>query len=98
MSWTSGSVALFRARAKTFRFRPWLYVILLATVVNYLRRATNLFTSHGGVPVELTHGIHSASVVDGVTVLDVVKSCPSLYGESARYEYPWWLPTYVKLS
>lgn len=93
--YTIAPLALFSSKAKTFRIRPWLYVLLFATAANYLWRATLLIANGGSAPVELIHGNQSASVVGGVSILDVVKSCPSLYGESARFDYPWWLPLYV---
>ena len=106
MTWANSIVSLFRHQAKktcssngrvTFRLRSWLTVFLLAAVVQYLRRSAGLtFSSlRGGVPVQLMHGNGSASVGEGVTMLDIIKRCPSLYGENAKYVAPWWLSSYV---
>ena len=109
MAWVNSIVAaFFRHKAKirtlnsggrtAFRLRSWLMVLLFAAIVQYLRRTTSLISFgglRGGVPVQLTHGNESAHVTDGVTMLDIIKRCPSLYGESAKYVAPWWLSSYV---
>jgi hypothetical protein len=81
-----------------FRLRSWLMVLLFAAIVQYIRRTTSLISFgalRGGVPVQLTHGNESAHVTHGVTMLDIIKRCPSLYGESAKYIAPWWLSSCV---
>ena len=109
MAWVNSIVAFFRHKAKirtlnsgggrtAFRLRSWLVVLLFAAIVQYLRRTTSLISFdgfRGGVPVQLTHGNESAHVTDGVTMLDIIKRCPSLYGESAKYVAPWWLSSCV---
>ncbi|KAF8321806.1 AB-hydrolase YheT [Clavulina sp. PMI_390] len=45
----------------------------------------------GTSPIHLHYGNSSATVQGNLTILDVVKRCRSLYGDHARYQYPWWL-------
>lgn len=75
--------------------RRWFNVLLFLPIfalshVLSLKDAVYLFVPHSS-SVLLTHGNASASVVEGTSILDVVKSCPSLYGANATYESPWWL-------
>lgn len=49
----------------------------------------------GVSPVVLTHGNDTMEVGQGKTLIDVVRSCPSLYGDAARYVGTWWLGSLV---
>ena len=103
MAWADSIISLFLHKTKIrrrdgLRLRSWLTILLLAAATQYLRRTTSLLPFgglRGGVPVELTHGNESAYVADGVTILDIIKRCPSLYGQGAKYVAPWWLFSYV---
>ncbi|KAF8315699.1 AB-hydrolase YheT [Clavulina sp. PMI_390] len=96
LKWTSTLLAALRSnhmQSKStpgvLRLRSWIYILLVAAALSYFRRRSSAWS--GSVPVTLAHANRTAEVTPGVSILDVVKKCESLYGPKAKYEYPWWL-------
>lgn len=92
-------VAFFKRKSKTqsSSLKVWvLYILVSAASARWLYYSQSWSWSLNprGSPVLLTHGNDSArvgTVEYEVSMLDVVKSCPSLHGEGARYRAPWWM-------
>ncbi len=80
-----------------FRPRPWLIVIVGSLLIHLVRTSDGIdlisVLSRKGFPVQLTYSSEEASmyVTEGMRFLDVIKNCPSLYGDKARYISTWWL-------